>query len=216
MNEKSGRNFLQAEKLLHEFLLVKPLSLRGHLELAYLYQDDLDNPLKAAYHYRRYLEIAPDATDAEEVKALLDASERRLLERLAAQHGKTTYDRSGKIEAERKALLLQNQALREENERLKKTSSPQISLQTREDTRPQTQAHPEQPRQDKEQNQETQKRKHPEFYLVEPGDSLSKISRKIYGNTKYYRMIYQANKDIIPSEDSPLMIGQKLAIPEIE
>lgn len=49
-------------------------------------------------------------------------------------------------------------------------------------------------------------------YTVARGDSLSKISRKIYGSSKHWRMIFEANRDQI---DNPDLIhpGQELRIP---
>lgn len=49
-------------------------------------------------------------------------------------------------------------------------------------------------------------------YTVERGDSLSSISRKFYGSSRYYRIIFEANRDIIPSEKA-LRPGQVLKIP---
>jgi nucleoid-associated protein YgaU len=52
------------------------------------------------------------------------------------------------------------------------------------------------------------------FYVVKPGDSLSKIARNIYGKGSEYIRIYEANQDII---SNPRLIypGQRLRIPEI-
>lgn len=49
-------------------------------------------------------------------------------------------------------------------------------------------------------------------YTVARGDSLSKISRKIYGSSKHWRAIFEANRDQI---DNPDLIhpGQQLRIP---
>lgn len=50
------------------------------------------------------------------------------------------------------------------------------------------------------------------IYVVKPGDTLSKISRRIYGNSSSWRKIYQANRHII---DNPrkLVASQKLVLP---
>jgi LysM repeat protein len=54
-----------------------------------------------------------------------------------------------------------------------------------------------------------------EIYTVKSGDNLQKISRAVYGTAKYYKLIFNANRDILDSE-SKLCIGQKLKIPEIK
>lgn len=49
-------------------------------------------------------------------------------------------------------------------------------------------------------------------YTVARGDSLSKISRKVYGSSKHWRLIFEANREQI---DNPDLIypGQTLNIP---
>jgi len=49
-------------------------------------------------------------------------------------------------------------------------------------------------------------------YTVKPGDNLSKISMKVYGNKKYYNFIYEANNKILKSPQA-LRPGQELIIP---
>ena len=55
----------------------------------------------------------------------------------------------------------------------------------------------------------------PRTHIVRPNESLFKIARKYYGDGRLYRLIWQANKDKLPDEDS-LRVGQVLVIPEIE
>lgn len=49
-------------------------------------------------------------------------------------------------------------------------------------------------------------------YVVRPGDSLSKISLNIYGSTRYARLIYETNRDVLKSMDD-ISIGQLLRLP---
>ncbi|MFA4991348.1 MAG: LysM peptidoglycan-binding domain-containing protein [Candidatus Omnitrophota bacterium] len=51
------------------------------------------------------------------------------------------------------------------------------------------------------------------FYVVEKNDTLQKISQKMYGTTKKWKKIYEANKTTLRSPDK-IRPGQKLAIPE--
>jgi len=52
-----------------------------------------------------------------------------------------------------------------------------------------------------------------EAYTVQPGDSLSKISKQFYGDANRYMKIFDANRDQLrsPNEIQP---GQRLVIPE--
>lgn len=49
-------------------------------------------------------------------------------------------------------------------------------------------------------------------YTVQPGDTLSLISRQVYGDAQLWRIIFEANQDIL-SDPSRLRPGQVLKIP---
>jgi nucleoid-associated protein YgaU len=51
-----------------------------------------------------------------------------------------------------------------------------------------------------------------QIYVVQSGDSLSKIAQKYYGDAALYTKIFEANRDQLkdPNKISP---GQKLRIP---
>jgi nucleoid-associated protein YgaU len=49
-------------------------------------------------------------------------------------------------------------------------------------------------------------------YTVKPGDSLSKISKELYGNASEYMKIFEANRDVLSDPDK-ISPGQTLKIP---
>ena len=49
-------------------------------------------------------------------------------------------------------------------------------------------------------------------YTVQPGDSLSKISKEFYGNANQYMKIFEANKDKLSDPDK-IKAGMELVIP---
>jgi nucleoid-associated protein YgaU len=53
----------------------------------------------------------------------------------------------------------------------------------------------------------------PRIYVVQKGDTLSKIAKQFYGNTADWRLIYEANRDRIEDPDL-IQPGWKLEIPE--
>lgn len=55
----------------------------------------------------------------------------------------------------------------------------------------------------------------PRIYVVQKGDTLSKISKTMYGTSKYYPNIMKANKDVIGPKGI-VYPGMKLKIPVIE
>jgi nucleoid-associated protein YgaU len=50
-------------------------------------------------------------------------------------------------------------------------------------------------------------------YTVQPGDTLSKISRECYGDANQYMKIFNANRGILKNPDT-IKPGQELVIPE--
>lgn len=50
-------------------------------------------------------------------------------------------------------------------------------------------------------------------YIVQAGESLWTIARKVYGDGRLWRLIYNANRDIIVNPGR-IRIGQKITIPE--
>jgi len=52
-------------------------------------------------------------------------------------------------------------------------------------------------------------------YTIKPGDTFYSIARKVYGEPKYWKTIFEANKDVHPNPNA-LMIGQELKLPVIE
>ncbi len=49
-------------------------------------------------------------------------------------------------------------------------------------------------------------------YVVQPGDTLSKIAQKYYGDPSLYNQIFEANKDVL-KDPNKIFPGQKLKIP---
>jgi LysM repeat protein len=49
-------------------------------------------------------------------------------------------------------------------------------------------------------------------YTVQPGDSLSKISKHFYGDANRYMKIFEANRDKL-SDPNKIQVGQQLVIP---
>ncbi|MFG0298748.1 MAG: LysM peptidoglycan-binding domain-containing protein [Phycisphaerales bacterium JB047] len=51
-------------------------------------------------------------------------------------------------------------------------------------------------------------------YVVRPGDSLSRISQRIYGSSRHARFIFDSNRDKLKSMDD-ISIGQLLRLPPL-
>jgi nucleoid-associated protein YgaU len=51
-----------------------------------------------------------------------------------------------------------------------------------------------------------------EYYVIESGDTLSKIAKQYYGNAMDYPKIFEANREVIKDPDL-IYPGQKIRIP---
>ena len=50
-------------------------------------------------------------------------------------------------------------------------------------------------------------------YTVQPGDTLSKIAEKVYGDGNQWRLIYEANRNVIRGNPDQIQVGMVLVIP---
>ncbi len=50
-------------------------------------------------------------------------------------------------------------------------------------------------------------------YLVQAGDTLGTISRKVYGSSRHWKRILEANKDILSGPET-MRAGMRLRLPE--
>lgn len=51
-----------------------------------------------------------------------------------------------------------------------------------------------------------------EFYVIQSGDTLSKLAKKYYGDARKYPRIFEANREVIQDPDK-IFVGQKIRIP---
>lgn len=51
------------------------------------------------------------------------------------------------------------------------------------------------------------------MYIVQSGDSLSKIAKKFYGDANSWKRIFEANRDVVKNPDL-IQPGWKLQIPD--
>ncbi len=52
------------------------------------------------------------------------------------------------------------------------------------------------------------------IHIVQPGQTLSDISKIYYGTNLGWKKIYEANKEILPRGPDTIKAGMKIAIPE--
>ena len=190
----------------------------SHLEAGRLYLDHIKDPITAIYHFRKYLESRSDSEESDLVRQLIDTSKKAFARGLPAQPYANGIERLdllalvGQQKAEnlrlKQRLAASNQKISEwERRRVLFQTLPPASIPSRAElTSGQTTASQE----SSGRRQEAGER--PEFYIVEGGDTLSRISYKIYGNPGNWMSIFQANRDTL-EDPNDLRIGMELRIP---
>ena len=206
---------------------VRRESPESHLEVGYIYLQTLKDPIRAIYHFDRYLDLNPESDRTIQVKQLIETAKLEFLRQLPTKPFQAEVDRIDlldiieKLKKENDELKLKyNQALlkiksiegqegmnRISNSLNEMFSSPESAGQT--DTRQNVGSNSLAGI----VNTETiDPREVPKSYVVQSGDTLSKISEKFYGTANRWNDIYQANRDTLPSARS-LRVGQELLIP---
>lgn len=203
----------------------------SHLEAGIICLQQIKDPIAAIYHFRKYLERQANSPQAPQVRGLVESAKREFARTLPANPLENQSERLDMIE--------QLSRLQRENEQLKaelaimrgnavqptvnqmrvptdgvivpsrppEQDSP-ISLapEPTPDARP-TLNEPVAPSRPT-QNATTGGRRH----VVAKGDTLFSLAQRYYDNRSRWREIYEANRDVMPNENS-LRIGMELRIP---
>lgn len=100
-----------------KFLAARPESAAGHLQLATLYDEALDMPFSAIYHYQEYLRYAPQSAEAATVSRWIEAAEERYFKQLQSKILPMSTDAMQEkimaLEQQAETLLSENTAFRE-------------------------------------------------------------------------------------------------------
>lgn len=254
---KNAGNYQEAAKYLEEFLTICPKSAETHLRLALLYSDNLDEPLKAVYHFRKYLELAPnDTKNADDINGFTELAKKHLYEKLKEEYKdnsanialnedlEKTKERLNKYVEYSKALETQNQQMKQRlreiaaqrsapvrtpqatTETPVRTTAPAVAAGTAGTTSSVSQiasANGVTPTATTTSqgtgttaaaSAGTAAGAKLGSYTVKAGDTLIGISRKIYGSPKYYKLIADANKGVIPAS-MQVRVGQVIKIPQL-
>lgn len=189
----------------------------SHFEAGYIYLNSMKDPVKAIYHFDRYLQFKPQSPQATQVRQLIETAQKEFARQLPAHPYQGELDRIDLMELV-KSLKLENDSLTRElaaaQQRVQQlenvvggarrvpTAQPSVTGQ-RSQTPTQVQAvTPTTP----------DPASAPRSYTIKSGDSLSSISRAVYGTPSRWIDIYQANRDRLSSENA-LRVGQDLRIP---
>lgn len=221
ISEREERNFQRGKQLQREGRRAEALGAflsviekrRGnapesHLEAGELFRTHLRDPISSIYHYRKFIELNRGSPQAAQVQQLIETATKDFAANLPAQPMESQHERLDLLETvdrlkrENEQLKREVEAARLERERLQgrlaagssgPRSVPAAALPG-----------PEAPARVGGGGRS---------YTVVAGDTLSHISGKVYGTNARWRDIFEANRNILPNENS-LRIGMELQLPE--
>ena len=173
----------------------------GHFRLALLLNDRLNDPLGAAYHFHRYLDLAPEGKHAREAKTALANVETTLATRLG---NGTLLTRSEALKIKEENVVLRRQIGDLQTElttRPPAVSGPTAGLPANPVVSAAIRAAQEKARQSGK------------TYQVLPGDTPEKIAVKLYRNKARANDILDANYNLLGGSAKKLKPGMTLLIP---
>lgn len=192
----------------------------SHLEAGYIYLRTMKDPVRAIYHFERYLQFKPQSPQASQVRQLIETAQKEFARQLPAQPYQGEFDRIDLMELV-KTLKQENENLKRELVAAEKRVSQLENVLEQARRMPQPQpstraaATPRQPVPDASPaapSPPPDPEDVPRTYTVQSGDTLTTISRRFYGTPSRWMDIYQANRDRLASENA-LRVGQEIRIP---
>jgi len=198
---------------------VRRVAPESHLEAGYIYLRTMKDPVRAIYHFDRYLQFKPQSAEAAQVRQLIETAQKEFARQLPAHPYQGELDRIDLMD------LVKN--LKQENESLKRdlvAAEKRVSQlenvlgQARRIPEPQigrtatTQQQPARTPATPTVTRPPDPQDVPRTYTVQSGDSLTSISRRFYGTPSRWIDVYQANRDRLANENA-LRVGQEIRIP---
>lgn len=208
---------------------------QSHFEVGRLYLEHLKDYVPAIYHFRRYLELTgPNGEDAPRVNQLIQTAQKEFARKLAGNPMEAQYDQLELID-EITRLRSENSRLAAEVERLSRENTQLVSrlgaaprtgqpvaaraptsspwTNAIDDSTPAPSVVPiDQPLPRSSVTAPPPPADANRRYVVQRGDTLAGISRKIYGSAAHWRAIYDANRDVIANPNA-LRVGVELRLP---
>lgn len=205
----------------YDVIAKRRVAPESHLEAGLLYLNHLNDPISAIYHFNRYISFKPQGEHVERVKGLINTALKEVVRDIPPFAD----------EVERLDVYTRLQETEEANERLRQelararqdlvawqehSTQLEAALQS---ARQQAanistpvapiivQERPTSPAGTNPANATG-----PRNYTVQAGDTLSRISRQMYGTSGRWAEIFEANRDQLRSQND-LRPGQVLRIP---
>ncbi len=206
----------------------------SHFELGRIYLDNMNDPIQAIYHFKKFLELKPNSQVSPMVRQMIETAQKKFAASLPESPFENNVRRMEleellqKVQKENLELKQKLDAAIRQVDNLKSTQRISVTptRSSAEQTARQVVSNSSSTRAtsvregvNRAQSTATNANSTPQVsrdipttYTVQAGDTLSNISRKVYGTKNRWREIYRANRDRMATPES-LKPGQVLRIP---
>ena len=204
--EEEGK--MDAARQTYQALLdCDPTIARAHLSLAFLLDKPEGNYAEALYHYQRYLSLRPDTEKRTMIESRIRSTTLAFVGTVFTNEA-AVLKHMGEVERENRELKIRTANLTAQSSQLRATLSV---LRAKYSESADHASHSL----DAKGLPIPQLRSAGRSIKVEKGDSLRKISGRVYGEQGRWREIYEANKGVMRTPED-LRVGQILLVPQRE
>ena len=213
-------------------------SAESHLEAGLIYLEHIKDFPEAIHHFRKFLELQPNSKDAGRVRSLVDTAKRAFARTLPARPDENQSVRL-ELREETERLRRENEELRAEIATLRggaaatvlrssrgplaieqpkaRVTPPAggegvITLAPPPANSPALEVTPVQPAPTTPPRSTKAPATTVRRHTVVKGDTLYSLAQHYYGDRAKWRQIFDANRDVMPSQNS-LSLGMELKIP---
>lgn len=191
----------------------RPGTARIHWDMATVYDQHLTNELRAIYHYERYLELDPQAERRQLVEQSIGLAKLSYAVSLPDRTSESVQEIARlrrEIDSLRQLITESREKIAQLNAQIAQLNAPPPSptaaplpaptpASAQASAAPVPKPAPAQPAAF-------------ESYIVQPGDTMSRIAKKMYNNANKWDVIYEANRGSL-KRPQDIKVGQTLIIP---
>lgn len=195
----------------------RPDAVESHLEAGRIHLDHLRDPVSAIYHFTRYRDRIEDETRKQLVEQLIETSRKEFARRyaripLAGQLERVDLEEAMERQKTQIAQLQEElgatrRALQEARNTIEQLQSQEVVLNVGNVSRVRPGVTVS------EENAGTTDASVPTEVEVQAGDTLSRISNRVFGTSGRWRDIFEANRDVLNSPHD-IRPGMVLRVPQ--
>lgn len=185
----------------------RPGVARIHWDMATVYDQHLTNELRAIYHYERYLELDPKAERRKLVEQSIGLAKLSYAVSLPDQTSESVQE----IARLRREIDSLRKLLTESREKIAELTAPPPVAPVATAIPPPAPAAARVAASTSTAATPASTGK-TEMYVVQPGDTMSRIAKKLYNDANKWDVIYQANRGSL-KRPQDIKVGQTLIIP---